>query len=232
MKTQTARVHNFTVHYQTSDEFHHLKREVFTHDSYYFETDNPTPVIIDAGAHIGLSTLYFKYLYPNAKIIAIEPNPETFALLEQNIFENQLDDVTTINAALWETATTLPFYRDKTKNRWHSTAGFLPGAWTGDQESAEIQVPTMPLTELIQQPIDFLKMDIEGAETTVLKAAESALPLIKHCMIEFHPHERQDQKKLLELLEQHFQLSFFKNGKQVPRSKLRGLFTIEGVQRK
>lgn len=230
-KTQTARIHNFNIHYQTRDEFHHLKREIFTYDSYFFETDNPTPVIIDAGAHIGLSTLYFKYLYPAAKIIAIEPNPAAFALLEQNVFENQLDNVTTINAALWETATTLPFYRDRTKNHWFSTAGFHKGAWTGDQKSEELAVSALPLSELIQEPIDFLKMDIEGAESTVLFAAQDALPLIKHCMIEFHPRDDHQPKKLIELLEPHFSLKYWQDGKEIPLKKVKGLFTIEGKHR-
>jgi FkbM family methyltransferase len=68
--------------------------------TYYFETDNPLPFIIDAGAQIGMSTLYFKKQYPGAEIVAIEPNTINFKLLEENIWENQLDNVTTIQAAL------------------------------------------------------------------------------------------------------------------------------------
>lgn len=230
-KQQSAKVNNYVVNFQTSDEFHHLKREIFTHNSYFFETNNPSPLIIDAGAHIGLSTLYFKYLYPNAQIIAIEPNPDVFELLELNIFENQLEDVQTVNAALWQNNTTLPFFIDKSTNNWFSTASYLEGAWTGDQESEQIKVPTITLGELVTRPIDLLKMDIEGAETTVLQASSDALAFIKHMIIEFHPHRQQSIDDLVKILEPNFDLKFFKDGKQMPLKKIKGLFTIEAVNK-
>jgi len=72
-----------------------VKSEIFTSDLYYFETENSTPFIIDAGAHIGLVTLYFKKNYPDSEIIAIEPNPESFEILENNMYENQIDGIST-----------------------------------------------------------------------------------------------------------------------------------------
>lgn len=227
-KTNSSRLHKFTVHYYTKDEYHYLKREIFTYDTYYFETDNPAPVIIDAGAHLGMATLYFKHLYPNAQITAIEPNPYTFELLEMNVFENVLRDVTTIQAALAAQQGEAQFYLDKTANQWWSTAGFIEGAWTGDQESLAITVPTITLAELVQAPVDLLKMDIEGAESEVLMASESVLPMIKQIFVEFHPHENQDKFKLVEMLEQYYDLKILKDGKEVPLKKARGLIQIEG----
>ncbi len=96
----SSRLNKYTIYHNNSEEYHNLKREVFTSDLYYFETENPQPVIIDAGAHIGLATLYFKQLYPGAQITALEPNPESFQLLEKNLFENMIDDVTTVQVAL------------------------------------------------------------------------------------------------------------------------------------
>ncbi|MFZ1721277.1 MAG: hypothetical protein WAU07_02110, partial [Microgenomates group bacterium] len=59
-KNNSSKVSNFTLFHANSEEYHQLKREIFTQDSYFFESDSPTPKIIDAGAHIGIATLYFK----------------------------------------------------------------------------------------------------------------------------------------------------------------------------
>lgn len=207
------------------DEYHHLKREIFTHNGYYFEPNENqaaqqvAPVIIDAGAHIGLATLYFKYLYPEAKIIAIEPNPLAFEILEANIFENQLENVQTFNLALSDKSETANFYLDKTENGWWSTAGFIEGAWTGDQQSERTSVKTASLSELIREPVDFLKMDIEGAELKVLRASESVLPLIKQLAVEFHPHSEQNLEDLVFLLEKHFQLTLYQDGREITFKK-------------
>jgi FkbM family methyltransferase len=233
-KTHSAKVQNFTANFLVSDEFHLLKREIFTHNNYYFATNNPEPVVVDAGAHIGLATMYFKHLYPNSKVIAIEPNPVIFKILTQNIFENQIENVQTINAALADhESSATPFFVDETKNQWFSTASLRKNAWTGDQKSKQILVPTILLSKVINQPIDFLKMDIEGAETMVCNAGRSVLPLIKQLAIEFHPFEGHNSDKIISLLEPHFFLEFFQDGKQHQSlKKVRGLFTIHGKKRR
>ena len=65
----------FVVSYQNGQEFHHLKKEIWTEHLYYTEIDSVMPRIIDAGAHIGLASLYFAKTYPTAKILSLEPNP-------------------------------------------------------------------------------------------------------------------------------------------------------------
>jgi hypothetical protein len=53
--------------------------EIFMDASYFFHTDNDRPLIFDCGSNIGMSVLFFKKLYQNARIIAFEPDPATFA---------------------------------------------------------------------------------------------------------------------------------------------------------
>ena len=53
---------------------------------YYFHTDKENPVIIDAGANIGDSMIYFKYLYPQATIYSFEPDVATFAYLSSILY--------------------------------------------------------------------------------------------------------------------------------------------------
>jgi FkbM family methyltransferase len=238
----STRVAPFTIYFENSEEFHRLKGEIFTQGTYYFETANPQPIIIDAGAHIGLTTLYLKKTYPFAHIFAIEPNPEVFPLLEKNIFENQLTQVEAIQIALSSQKGEIEFFMDETDEQWLSTASFTPGAWTKTQESKSVMVSTTTLTQVIEHAlgeandIDFLKMDIEGAEQEVLMEAGSKLRFIKQMMVEFHPLPHQSLPKLIEYLQQQgFRVQLWKDGKEIllgQTKKLRGLVYIEANRRK
>jgi len=225
---QSSKLHNYTIYHNNSEEYHRLKREIFTQDLYYFETKSITPIIIDAGAYIGLSTLYFKQLYPHAKIIAIEPNPESFKLLEKNIFENQIEGVTTINAALSNISSHEILYLDNSSEKWHSTASFHKGSWVGTQKTNEISVQTHILNEFVTQKIDFLKMDIEASEQRVLIASNESLPLIEQFIVEFHTHKTQSLKKMVELLETTHKIELFKGTTPVSVKKATGLVMIVG----
>lgn len=231
---QNSRLQNYTIYYNNSEEYHTLKREVFTADCYYFETENPTPYIIDAGAHIGLSTLYFKQLFPGSEILAIEPNPGSFQLLEKNIFENQITGVTTIQAALSEQTGQEQLFLDETNEQWHSTASFHKGSWVGSQKTTSITVSTHTLSEFVTKPVDFLKLDIEGSEQKVLFEAKNSLHLIKEMHIEFHTHATQSLKKLLDLLEQTHKVELYKNTTPILKEKIHktsGLIQIRAYKR-
>ncbi|MCS7121544.1 MAG: FkbM family methyltransferase [Archaeoglobaceae archaeon] len=62
-------------------------------------------VVVDAGAHVGLFTIYASR--KAKKVIAIEPNPKNYSLLELNIKRNNLKNVKAIKKALWYEKTTL-----------------------------------------------------------------------------------------------------------------------------
>ncbi len=228
-KNNSSKLESFTVFHANSEEYHQLKQEIFTKDTYYFESDSPAPRIIDAGAHIGVATLYFKKLYPEAIITAIEPNPISFELLEQNIFENQLSFVDAHQCALGETQGKTTYYRDKTKNQWHSTGGFIDGAWTNQQESEALPVMTHTLAEFITEPIDFLKMDIEGAEQATLAAAGDSLRMVGELIVEFHPHRTQSLEDMLKILDPYYKTTLYKDGKEVVFTQARGLVHIHGL---
>lgn len=226
-------IENFSVHVHNREEALELKQEIFTHHTYYFETDSPAPVIIDAGAHIGLATLYFKKLYPTANITAIEPNHTNFQLLERNILENRLENVTLVNAALAARPDrTLPFFSDQDKS-WLSTSSFLKGAWNSQQKTTQSNVQTVSLSQFLTQPIDLLKMDIEGAEFQVLESAAPQLNQIKHILLEFHPHSGQKIERLLKLLnDRDFETTVTQKGKEIDAAKTSGLLIVEAVQNK
>jgi FkbM family methyltransferase len=180
-----------------------LKQEIFQEHRYYLELDTDTPTILDGGAHVGLATLYFKTLWPKAKITCLEPHPQNFKYLTHNLWLNRLDDVTTQNMALDNQSGTNAFYADASGDQWFSTAGFINGAWDHTQTSTSFFVSTTTLDQLITTPCDLVKLDIEGAESKVLMAAHHSLPLIKHLIIEYHPNREHSLDELLTFLKKH-----------------------------
>ena len=58
------------------------------------------PVIIDAGANVGLSAVFYANRFPNARIIAIEPEPSNYEMLKRNVVP--YSNVTPVQAALWK----------------------------------------------------------------------------------------------------------------------------------
>lgn len=200
----STRLGSFTVNYHNLEEYHHIKREVFVNNIYYFETNNPRPLIIDAGAHIGLATLYFKRLFPAARIVAIEPNPTSFKLLEQNVWENELSDVQCINAALVDDDRDTVTLHQDAANQWLMTTSTRPGAWSGEQQTKPLVAATCQLATFLQEPVALLKLDIEGAEQAVLRGVKNKLAAVQHLRMEFHATVPKSLKTMLTMLEPHF----------------------------
>lgn len=183
---QSSKLQKYQVFYQNEAEYHQLKREIFHQGVYYFETANPRPYIIDAGAHIGLATLYFKTLFPMAEILAIEPNPITRECLETMVFENNLTDVTIADFALGPQPGTMPFILPAKSSGWHMAAGLVKSPELLEPIK-QISVAVQPLSSLLNRPVDLLKIDIEGTENQVLHEAGDHLHWVKEILVEFHP---------------------------------------------
>lgn len=149
-----------------------------------FYTDKSAPVVLDCGANIGMSVLRYKHLYPNAKIIAFEPDPMIFGYLKKNVVENELKNVELIQAAVWSEAGELEFSSDQhnggfLSSQRHDNEGAL-------KSSSIIRVPTIDLRNYLNQSVDFLKMDIEGAEYEVLIHCADLLHNVEKLVIEVH----------------------------------------------
>lgn len=85
---------------------------IFKNEIYYFKTEESAPFIIDGGAHIGTSIIYFKKLYPKSEIIAFEPDEHIFSLLNKNLQIDNLNDVVVIKSGLFERDDLLKFNSD------------------------------------------------------------------------------------------------------------------------
>ena len=158
-----------------------LVHEVFVRNVYAFTTTNPKPVIIDCGSNIGISILFFKALYPKAKITGFEAHPETFQVLEKNIADNKLTNITVHHAAVYDNKGTIQFMRSE-------NAPGHPGMSIGTDQGNTIDVNTVCVSDYIDGEVDFVKIDIEGAEGAVMRdlAFSKKLGLIKQMIIEYH----------------------------------------------
>ncbi len=159
-------------------------KEIFTDNSYLFNTDTIQPVIFDCGANIGTSVLYFKRMFPSAKVKAFEADPKIVELLKQNVSANQLDNVEIIGKAVWVNNDGVEF----------SQEGADGSSIFGNEN--KIKISSVRLKNLLdgEDKIDLLKMDIEGAEVEVLKDCDSSLKKAKHIFIEFHSFVNDEQK--------------------------------------
>lgn len=170
---------------------HFLFREIFLRNEYYFETDKKNPIIFDCGANIGFATLYFKWLYPESRIFAFEPDKTTFRFLKRNIELNGLKNISLYNMALWDRKKKINLCIDKENPGWLAMS-----AKQDRLHKDRIRVEAAPLSLFMPKgKIDFLKMDIEGSEDNVIGELNENKKLgnIREMVVEYH-HETNKKK--------------------------------------
>jgi FkbM family methyltransferase len=178
-----------------SASFRFLWDELFVKEIYKFKSQKGNPYIIDCGANIGLSLIYFKTLYPNAEVIAFEPDKKIFEVLCYNVKAFQFQNLLLVNKAVWSEETTLYFTADG------SDGGRICNTLT-DETLQEIQ--TVRLRKYLQKKVDFLKIDVEGAEVEVLKDCADLLNNVERLFVEYHSflEKKQELDILLDILTQ------------------------------
>ncbi len=196
-RTKPVEILGFRVAYGSMFYLKNLFRDIFIERPYVYDTDKESPIIIDAGANIGLTALYYKYNYPAARITCFEPDPQTYQLLKQNVEGNDLSDVVLYNQALSNQNGTVTFYSEQ------GGAGGNPGSsispelyqesskdWkageSGEEGSGRTEVPARRLSEQLEGAVDLLKIDIEGSEGLVIEDLKDCLGQIAEIQMEFH----------------------------------------------
>lgn len=196
-----AKFFNQNFIFSNSGSFLHSVEEIFKDEVYKFKTDSYNPYIIDCGANIGLSILYFTKNYPNAEILAFEPDHEIFQILKQNIESLSCNSSIIIKEeAVWKEDTTLEFFSD----------GGLSGSLFADFANKKniIKIKAADLKKYLNKKVDFLKMDIEGAENEVIFDIKNQLHYVENLFLEYHgiKDKKQNLGDILNLLtEEGFQ---------------------------
>jgi FkbM family methyltransferase len=134
-------------------------------------------IIIDAGANVGYSSAYLLTRFPQARVIALEPDPANFAAAKKNL-AHWADRVTLLEAALWSKRGTVSLRP--------GTEGWGRQVATGEGVSA-VDIPFL-LEKFDLESIDLLKVDIEGAEKEVFSASDW-VSCVRNIVVELHGPE-------------------------------------------
>jgi len=188
---------NRQIHFTDEFWFFHSLQEIFIERVYLFKSQKNSPLIIDCGANIGLSIIYFKQLFPESAIVAFEPDPLNFQILKNNIEKYDFTNVQLLNKAVWKKDDVLTF----------SASGSVGSRLVDVNSDSEksIKVESVALSRFLSNnQVDFLKIDIEGAEYEVLFSCKDKLSNVQNIFIEYHsmPNERQSLADILNLLQQ------------------------------
>jgi FkbM family methyltransferase len=154
-------------------------------------------IFIDIGAHIG------KYSIPLSKIasriVAVEPDPDNYECLKRNVETNRIRNITTVNMLAWKEDTTVKFYLTDKKGGGTTKEGLPLRTYVG--RYLELQAETMDnmLKSLGISEVDWIKIDVEGAEYEVLKGLRETLSKCKpHIIAEIM---KPNLKKVLALMD-------------------------------
>jgi len=157
--------------------------QVFLENEYQSPFELTPRVIIDAGANVGMATLFFAHRYPEARIVALEPEPMNFQMLSRNC--RDLPNVTLIKAALWSQTSDLTLH-NKGTGAWRVYVTDEHSEFDGAAVVSGITIPEI-LRCIKCDRVDLLKLDIEGSERQLFsKGAGEWLDQVHHIVIELH----------------------------------------------
>lgn len=157
--------------------------EIFGREIYKFVPAEKSARILDCGANVGVSSLYFYRNYPGASITAFEPDPEVFAYLKENLAAAGASGIELLQQAVWSVDTKLKF----------NCEGADSGRIEPGVGGRFIEVAAVRLRKFLEVPVDFLKLDIEGAETEVLRDIAPMLGNVRNLFVEYHSFAGQKQ---------------------------------------
>ncbi len=162
--------------------------------------DGPPTVIIDIGANVGATAVYFRAAYPEARIICYEPSPENFVWLAANT--RGLTGVEAHPYGLLDREAECQLYSGESQCAQHSIIP-NPGT-TSRHESVELRRAATELRARGVTEVSLLKIDTEGCELPILRDLLPALRRIDAIAVEYHSEE--DRRAIDDLLAERFLL--------------------------
>ncbi len=168
--------------------------------------------IVELGANAGYTTAHYACKFPQAKILAVEMDSDNVKICEKNT-EFARDRVTIISAAIWSSDGFIEYGGDNVHDLricalgGESTETVASAAPTAVRKAPAITIGTL-LNEHHIPHVDFMKMDIEGAEAAVLNADLSWLKKVQAILIEIHPPATREMCQSI-LKREGFRVSYF-----------------------
>jgi FkbM family methyltransferase len=136
--------------------------------------------ILDLGANVGYASVHFALRWPQATILAVEPERENLTLLKRNT--GHYVGIRALHGAVWSRATEVSI-----ANPQDDANAFR---MTEAAETAAARVPAFTVAQLIDrlgvERLDLLKMDVEGAEAEILRSSADWLGRVDVLVVELH----------------------------------------------
>jgi FkbM family methyltransferase len=151
---------------------------------YWDQTLLPVRRLLDLGANIGLASLWFSVISPGVQTACVEPDPRNIQLLEANLSRNNL------HASIFACA--VDACSGQVEFGLNSHTGCSSLTSTGlhkHYQTVPVQVRTVSeiLDELGWDTVDLIKMDVEGAEHTILESCSEWIERVGRIVLEIHP---------------------------------------------
>ena len=124
--------------------------------------------VLDIGANVGVTALYFSQIFPNARIYAFEPAPDNFAVLAKNVAN--CGRIRAFNFALGAADATLELYASDNPINFGGYSLHAAGSDTAKKISIPVKSVASVLKDLAIGNLDVIKIDTEGAEWDILTA--------------------------------------------------------------
>lgn len=177
-----------TVRLGTSDVM--VFNDIYRRQAYAWNFGSSPKVIVDAGAYTGLSTAFFATRYPDALVIAIEPDEDNFELLVMNT--RRCKNVHRVHAALWAESGSVSLI-DPGEGAWslrllESDDSSATVKSNPASSSASVRAVTIAdiMREYDLKKIDLLKVDVEGSEKEIFANADSWIDSVDAVCLELH----------------------------------------------
>lgn len=164
------------IQYADLHSFYHQIRQIFGQRLYNFRAATAAPVILDCGAHIGLASMFFKERFPAARIKAFEADAALADICRANFNAFGMSDIETISAAVWTHENGVSFAQSS------DDAGHV----ANEGDTGVVKVPSVRLRSFLNEPIDLLKLDVEGAEFDLIEDCGESLKNAANIVMEVH----------------------------------------------
>jgi FkbM family methyltransferase len=164
-------------------------------------------IVVDIGAHIGLYTIISsKRVGANGKVVAIEADPGNFEMLNRNIKLNKLANVIPLNYAVYSKETKIKLYLPSGESGF-TKYNTIMSDWVNTKDKfVEVNANTLDYllqsNQIREEEVNWIKIDVEGAEFEVLKGAHNVLSKSKDIVLlmELHGPPNVYRPKVQELL--------------------------------
>lgn len=180
------------------DQYTHLYKLIYNESFKISKKIPDNPLIIDGGANIGMSSIYYLLKFPEAKILAFDPTSENVSKYKHNL--SSFMNAKIEQKALWDKSETIDFHFSKC-SRYHSL-------FAREGNSITEKVKAVRLDEWLDenniQKIDILKLNVEGAELKVIRGLGKRIRDVNVIVGELHPEFVEPDDLIKELKKNNF----------------------------